>query len=50
MDLQLCPSEDKSDISQVFEVDDLLGVLKDISGNRQGENAIDSNRVISLNR
>ena len=27
-----------SDISQVFEVDDILGVLKDIQGNRQGEN------------
>ena len=29
-----------SDISQVFGVDDILGVLKDIQGNRQGENTI----------
>jgi len=29
-----------SDISQVFGVDDILGVLKDIQGNRQGENTV----------
>jgi hypothetical protein len=29
----------KSDISQVFEVDDILWVRVDISGKRQGENA-----------
>jgi hypothetical protein len=29
-----------SDISQVFGVDDLLWVLKDIQGNRQGENTV----------
>jgi hypothetical protein len=39
-----------SDLSQVFGVDDILGVLKDIQGNRPGENAIKSNRVIPLNR
>jgi len=39
-----------SDLSQVFWVDDILWALKDIQGNRQGENAIDSNRVICLKR
>jgi hypothetical protein len=29
-----------SDISQVFEVDDILWVRMDISGNGQGENAV----------
>ena len=29
-----------SDISQVFRMDDILGVLKEIQGNRQGENAV----------
>jgi hypothetical protein len=41
---------DMSDVSQGLWVDDILWVLKDIQGNRQGENAIDSNRVICLSR
>jgi hypothetical protein len=41
---------DLSDVSQVFRVDDILWVLKDIQGNRLREDAIDSNRVVSLNR
>jgi len=29
-----------SDISQVFRMDDILGVLRDIQGNCQGENTV----------
>ena len=38
--MQLEKSADQSDLSQVFRMDDILGVLKDIRGNRQGENAV----------
>ena len=30
----------ESDISQVFKMDDILGVLEEIQGNRQGENVV----------